>query len=51
VKARATDKDRVLVSNMECNGYERIVTNDNSWRWTQPLGPTDVVLEWDNAQP
>lgn len=46
VKARATERDRILISNMECNGYERIVTNDNSWRWTQPLRDGDVVLDW-----
>ncbi len=46
VKARATDADRILVSNMEINGYDQIITNDNSWRWTQPLGKTDVVLQW-----
>lgn len=46
VKARATDKDRILVSNMEGNGYERIITNTNSWRWTQPLKDSDVVLDW-----
>lgn len=45
VKARATEKDRILVSNMECNKYERIVTNDNSWRWTMPLEKGDVVLD------
>jgi isochorismate hydrolase len=47
VKARATEKDRILVSNMEGNGYDRIITNDNSWRWTSPLDADDVVLEWD----
>jgi len=46
VKRRATDADRILVSNMECNGYEKIITNNNSWRWTQPLGKDDVVLPW-----
>ena len=46
VKARATADDRILISNMECNGWDRIITNNNSWRWTQPLEPTDVVLEW-----
>src|SRR5262245_53222530 len=47
VKRRATEKDRILVSNMEINKYDRIVTNDNSWRWTLPLGKDDVVLEVD----
>ncbi len=46
VKARATEDDRILLSNMECNGYERIITNTNSWKSTHPLQPTDVVLEW-----
>lgn len=46
VKARATPADRILIRNMEGNHVERIITNDNSWRWTQALKPTDVVLEW-----
>jgi hypothetical protein len=45
VKARATDRDRILISNMEGNGYERIVTTINGYKWTQPLRPDDVVLE------
>ena len=45
VKARATDKDSILISNMENNGWKRIITNCNSWQWTQPLGNTDVILE------
>ncbi len=47
VKARATEADRILIANMEGNGYDRIITNTNSWKWVQPLGPTDVVLEWE----
>lgn len=46
VKARATETDRILVSNMECNRYDKIITNTNSWKWTQPLEDNDVVLEW-----
>jgi hypothetical protein len=46
VKARGTDKDRILIANMEGNHYDRIITNNNSWRWTQPLNPADVVLDW-----
>lgn len=44
VKARNDPKDRILIANMEGNGYDRIVTNDNSWSWTRPLGKDDVVL-------
>lgn len=46
VKARATEKDSILISNMECNGWRKIITNTNSYRWTQPLGKTDVVLDF-----
>jgi hypothetical protein len=46
VKARATKKDEILVSNMEINHYDRIITNTNSWSWTQPLMPGDVVLDF-----
>jgi hypothetical protein len=31
---------------MRCNGYDRIVVNTNSWRWTQPLGEDDEVLDY-----
>ncbi len=46
VKARATEADRILVSNMESNQIERVVTNDNSWRIALPLKPDDVILQW-----
>lgn len=46
VKARNDPKDRILIGNMECNGYDRIITNNNSWRWTQPLRAGDVVLDY-----
>jgi hypothetical protein len=48
VKARATKDDNILIRNMECNGYQRIITNTNSWRVTQPLNTGDVVLDWTN---
>jgi len=46
VKARNNPKDRVLISNMECNGWDRIVENGNSWKSVSPLGPDDTVLEF-----
>ncbi len=45
IKKRNDPKDKVLISNMEYNGYDKIVTNNNSWKWTQPLGENDVVLD------
>ena len=46
VKARATKEDSILIGNMECNGWNRIITNTNSWKVTQPLKDEDVVLDW-----
>jgi hypothetical protein len=46
VKRRNDPKESILRSNMECNGWDRIITNTNSWKWTQPLEPNDVVLDW-----
>lgn len=46
VKARATSADRILIANMECNDWDRIITNTNSWKITQPLMADDVVLDW-----
>ncbi len=44
VKAENNPKDEILISNMECNGWDKIVINTNSWRWTMPLDKTDVIL-------
>lgn len=46
VEARNDPADRILISNMRSNGYDRIVVNENSWRWTQPLRDEDVVLDF-----
>lgn len=48
VKKRADPSERILLSNMECNGWHRIVTNTNSWKVTQPLEADDTVLDWPN---
>jgi len=47
VKKRNDPKDSILISNMEGNGYKRIITNCNSWKVTQPFEKDDVVLEWE----
>lgn len=46
VQARNDPDERILRSNMEGNGWDKIVVNDNSWRCTQPLRENDVVLDW-----
>lgn len=54
VRAANKPDERTLLSNMECNGYSRIIDNRNSWRWTQPLRDEDVVLPppaWAGQEP
>lgn len=46
IKSKKNPSDKILISNMECNGYDRVITNDNSWRWTQPLEKNDVALDF-----
>lgn len=45
VEARNDPRERILLANMRCNGWDRIVVNDNSWRWTMPLRDGDTVLD------
>ena len=44
VKARNDPSDAILISNMKCNKWDKIVDNRNSWRCVQPLRTGDVVL-------
>lgn len=46
VRRRNDPKERILLSNMECNGWKMIIHNNNSWKSTQPLEEGDVVLEY-----
>lgn len=45
VVARNDPKDETLLWNMRTNGYDRIITNRNSWKFTAALKADDVVLE------
>lgn len=44
VRARRRNDERVLLGNMECNGWNRIWTSTAGWKWTQPLAADDVVI-------
>ncbi len=46
VEARNDPKEEILRFNMRGNGIERIIINDNSWRFTGPLKDGDVVLDF-----
>lgn len=46
VLERNDPKESNLRSNMQSNGYDRIIVNTNSWKVTMPLGDGDTVLEF-----
>lgn len=37
--------DYTLIMNMKNNKWNRVIVNNNSWQWTQPLRDGDVVLK------
>lgn len=46
VEARNDPKEENLRSNMRANGIEKVVINDNSWRFTGPFESGHTMLEW-----
>lgn len=44
VKAKNDPADKILISNMECNGWDKIIINNNSWKFTAPLRSEDQVI-------
>jgi len=47
IKNRGLEKDRILMSNMEDNGWDKIVESCTPWKWCQPLYKGDVVLDME----
>ena len=45
VKARKDPKDKILILNMEGNGYKRVIVNKNSYKITLPFYDGDLVLD------
>lgn len=47
IKRKNDPADSILISNMECNGWDRVIENNNSWKTVQPLRENDIVLEYE----
>jgi len=45
VFARNDPKEEILRSNMENNNIDRLIINDNSWRYTGAFNDGDILLE------
>lgn len=45
VEARNDPNEHILRSNMRNNHWDRIVTSNTPWKWSQPLEKDDVVLD------
>lgn len=50
IEKRNDPEEKILRSNMKCNGWKKVITNTNSWKITQPFEETDVLLEWENKK-
>lgn len=48
IQARSDPRDRILISNMQRNGWDRVIENNNSWKITLPLNPEDQILDWNH---
>lgn len=46
VEERNDPKDKILISNMRGNEYNRVVENTNSWKATLPYRDGDTVLPY-----
>lgn len=49
VEARQDPRDDILLTNMRCNGWDRVIENTNSWKNTARLDPGDVVVDGDGV--
>ncbi len=45
VRARNREDERILLANMEGNGWDRIWRSTQGWQWTQPLRREDTVID------
>lgn len=44
LKAENDSDRRILISNMESNGWDKVVTTKNPYIWTQPFYEGDTVV-------
>ena len=45
IKAENNPNNRILISNMECNKWDKVVITTSPYRWTQPFTQDDRIVE------
>lgn len=51
IEKRALPSEAILLDNMKNNGWEKVITNSNSWKITVPFNDDDIALEFKNEIP
>lgn len=44
IEKRNDPEDNILISNMKCNGWDKVAVTTKGWKGTYPLNEDDVVL-------
>jgi len=47
VEAMNDPKNGILLSNMRCNKWDKVIFNANSWKIVQPFTKKDTLLDWN----
>ncbi len=47
IEARNDPSESILLGNMRCHGYNRVIVNTNSFKSTMPFGDSDVILDFE----
>lgn len=45
IKAENNPKNKILISNMECNNIKKVARTIKGWLWTTPIGESDIILK------
>lgn len=46
IEKRNLPEERILISNMKCNDWDKVITNTNSWKITLPFEKDDILLQF-----
>jgi hypothetical protein len=46
IEARNDPEEAILRQNMKGNKWDRVITNTNSWKVTQPFTEDDIILDY-----